>query len=151
MFNILTRRALLIAACLAVPPTLAHAATKPAIKVENAWVRAAPVGATAGAAYMTLTNTGAAADRLVSGASTQATRVEVHEMSMDGGVMRMRPVDGGLAIPAGGTVALKAGGYHIMLIGLKGPLSAGGKLALTLNFEKAGAMRLTLPVQAAPK
>lgn len=151
MFNILTRRALLIAACLAAPPALAHAATRPAIKVENAWVRAAPVGATAGAAYMTLTNTGAAADRLIGGASTQAARVEVHEMSMDGGVMRMRPVDGGLAIPAGGTVALKPGGYHIMLIGLKGPLSAGGKLALTLKFEKAGAMRLTLPVQAAPK
>lgn len=151
MFNILTRRAFLIAACLAVPPFLAHAATRPAIKVENAWVRAAPVGATAGAAYMTLTNTGAAADRLIGGASTQAARVEVHEMSMDGGVMRMRPVDGGLAIPAGGTVALKPGGYHIMLIGLKSPLSAGGKLALTLKFEKAGAMRLTLPVQAAPK
>lgn len=132
-------------------PFLAHAATRPAIKVENAWVRAAPVGATAGAAYVTLTNTGAVADRLIGGASTQAARVEVHEMSMDGGVMRMRPVDGGLAIPAGGTVALKPGGYHIMLIGLKGPLSAGGKLALTLKFEKAGALRLTLPVQAAPK
>jgi len=139
----------IIAACLALLPVLANAAPQPGVRVTDAWVRAAPVGATAGAAYLVVTNTGPAADRLVAGASPAANQVEVHEMSMDGGVMRMRPVAGGLAVPEGGSVALKPGGYHIMLIGLKAPLRAGGTIQLTLTFEKAGSVGLRVPVRVA--
>jgi copper(I)-binding protein len=98
---------------------------------------------------LTLSNLGAAPDRLLGGATPVASQVEVHEMSMDGGVMRMRPVSGGLVIPAGGTVALKPGGYHIMLIGLKTPLTAGTMVPLTLRFEKAGLVKLQVPVRPA--
>ena len=149
MTKVSSRRLLMYAALATALPTLALAATRPAISTAQAWVRAAPSGATAGAAYLTLSNLGSAPDRLLGGATPVASQVEVHEMSMDGGVMRMRPVLGGLVIPAGGTVALKPGGYHIMLIGLKTPLTAGSKVPLTLNFEKAGLVKLQVPVRPA--
>ena len=149
MTKVSSRRLLMFAALATALPTLALAATRPAISTAQAWVRAAPSGATAGAAYLTLSNLGSAPDRLLGGATPVASQVEVHEMSMDGGVMRMRPVLGGLVIPAGGTVALKPGGYHIMLIGLKTPLTAGSKVPLTLNFEKAGLVKLQVPVRPA--
>ena len=149
MSKLNTRRALILAGSIAALPALAMAASKPAITTAFAWVRAAPAGATAGAAYLSITNTGSAPDRLIGGSSPVASAVELHEMNMDGGVMRMRPVTGGLAIPAGRTIALKPGGYHIMLIGLKAPLTAGTMVPLTLRFEKAGVVKLQVPVRPA--
>jgi copper(I)-binding protein len=79
-----------------------------------------------------------------------AARLEVHEMTMTGGVMRMRPLSGGLAIPPGQTVALAPGGYHLMLIGPKRPFRLGAQVPATLRFAKAGPVKVTFVVQAAP-
>ncbi|WP_201721575.1 copper chaperone PCu(A)C [Caulobacter sp. B11] len=135
------------AACLIATSALAAASTP---RIEAGWVRATPPAARAGAAYFNLTNPGKAPDRLLGGSAPGVERVEVHEMSMTDGIMRMRPLTDGLVIPAGGTVALKPGGYHIMLIGLARPLKAGESLPLTLRFEKAGKVTVTLPIKTPP-
>lgn len=135
------------AACLVATSALAAASTP---RIEAGWVRATPPGAPAGAAYLNLVNPGKSADRLLGGAAPGVDRVEVHEMSVSGGIMRMRALTEGLAIPGGGTVVLKPGGYHIMLIGLSRPLKAGDTLRLTLRFEKAGAVTVVLPVKTPP-
>lgn len=136
-------------ACLVASAALA-AAPAPAVRIDQAWVRATPPGAPAGAAYLTITNTGKVPDRLLGGAAAGVKRVEIHEMSMAGGVMRMRQLPDGLPIPAGGGVSLKPGGYHIMLIGLDQPLKAGETLPLTLKFEKAGEIVLRAPIKTPP-
>lgn len=118
------------------------------IMVEDPYARATPAGAMTGAVYMTIDNKASAPDRLTGAASNVAAQVQVHEMSMDNGVMKMRELTDGLAIPAGGTVALKPGSYHVMLIGLKKPLAAGNSFPLTLKFEKAGNVSVTVPVKA---
>lgn len=98
--------------------------------------------------FLTITNTGSADDTLVAARSPAAGRVEVHEMAMDGDVMRMREVAGGLPIPAGATVTLEPGGYHVMFMDLAGPLAEGDKAEVTLTFDRAGDVTLTLPVLA---
>jgi copper(I)-binding protein len=129
------------------------------IEVADAWARPSPMVAGAGAAYMTITNSGSEADALLGAASDVATTVEVHEtVAMEapaatdgmggmetpaatdgtgGEMMGMRPVER-VEIPAGGTVNLEPGGYHVMLIGLKEPLEVGSTIEITLTFEKAG-------------
>lgn len=109
------------------------------ITVEQPWSRATPAGAQVAAGYMVIRNAGAAPDRLLAVASAIAGKVEVHSMSVDAkGVMAMRMVEGGLEIPAGGTVEFKPGGYHLMFVGLKAPPVEGQGFAVTLTFEKAG-------------
>lgn len=120
------------------------------VAVSDAWVRATPNGATTAAAYLTVTNKGSAPDRLIGGDSPAARTVQVHEMSMSNGVMHMGEVKGGAVIAPGGVLKLQPGGWHLMLIGLKAPLAAGSTVSVTLRFEKAGAIKLTLPVKAAP-
>lgn len=102
-----------------------------------------------GAAFMTIQNAGAEDDVLLSGETDVAQVVEIHEMADDNGVMVMRPLADGLAIPAGGEETLKPGGYHIMLIGLKDDLTNGMTYDLTLHFEKAG--EVTVPVTVRPR
>jgi periplasmic copper chaperone A len=115
--------------------------------ITQAWSRATPGGAKVGGGYLTIENKGSAADRLI-GASTEfAGKVEVHEMSVTNGVMTMRPVENGLAIEPGKTVKLAPGGYHLMLLDLKNPLKQGEKVPLTLQFEKAGDIKLSLDVE----
>ena len=109
------------------------------------WARATPGGAKVGGAYLELKAAAGAGDRLVSASSTAAGTVEIHEHANEGGVMKMRRIDG-LAVPAGGSVVLKPGGYHLMLMDLKQPLKQGDKLQLTLTFEKAGALSVEGPV-----
>lgn len=133
-------------ASLSCPVRADDAAARP-IAIENAWARATPAGARTGAAYLTIENRGAEADRLTAASSPAAEKVEVHEMSMTGGIMRMRAVAGGLAVPAHGSVTLKPGGYHLMLTGLKHPLKAGETLAVTLTFAKAGAVAVSAPIR----
>jgi copper(I)-binding protein len=118
------------------------------LHVTDAWSMATPPGAAVGAGYLTIQNQGSATVRLMGGESPAAERVEVHTMSMDGGVMTMRPVDGGLEIPAGGAVELKPGGLHLMLIGLKAPLTAGGSVPLTLIFDNGARIDAPLGVRA---
>ncbi|MBY8824991.1 copper chaperone PCu(A)C [Sphingomonas colocasiae] len=134
-------------AATAITPLAAQNARQGNIAIENPWSRQTAPGQGNGAGFMTIVNRGKAADRLLGGTSLAAARVEVHSMTMDGGVMRMRPVTGGLPIPAGGGVALKPGGYHIMLIGLKQPLAPGAQVPVTLRFENAGAIAVRLKVQ----
>jgi copper(I)-binding protein len=115
--------------------------------ISQAWSRATPNGAKIAGGYLTIENKGAAPDRLIGGSGDIAGKVEVHEMSMNNGVMTMRPLDKGLAIEPGKTVKLAPGGYHLMMFDLKGPLKQGEKVPVTLEFEKAGKVNLSLDVQ----
>jgi copper(I)-binding protein len=115
--------------------------------ITQAWSRATPNGARIGSGYLTIENKGSAADRLLDGTADVAAKVEVHEMAMKDGVMTMRPLDGGLTIEPGKTVKLAPGGYHLMLFDLKSPLKQGDKIPLTLKFEKAGKVAVSLDVE----
>jgi hypothetical protein len=115
--------------------------------ITQAWSRATPGGAKIGGGYLTIENKGTAPDRLIGGSADIAGKVEVHEMAMNNGVMTMRPLEKGLAIEPGKTVKLAPGGYHLMMFDLKGPLKQGDKLPVTLEFEKAGKVTVSLDVQ----
>lgn len=115
--------------------------------ISQAWSRATPNGAKIAGGYLTIENKGSAADRLIGGSAEIAGRFEVHEMAMNNGVMTMRPLDKGLPIEPGKTVKLAPGGYHLMIMDLKAPLKQGDKVPVTLEFEKAGKVNLSLDVQ----
>jgi hypothetical protein len=112
------------------------------LEVKNPWARATPKGATVSGAYLTIKNTGASSDRLIGGSSAIADHLEIHQMAMDRGVMQMRQLKNGLEIKPGETIEFKPGSYHIMLMGLKGPLEQGKEIAGTLTFEKAGTLQI---------
>lgn len=119
------------------------------LEIIHPWSRATPKGASVGAGYMKITNSGTTADRLIGGTSAVASRFEVHEMKMDGGVMKMRPVAGGLEIKPGETVELGPDApFHIMLVGLKQPLEQGQRIKGTLTFEKAGSVDVEYVVES---
>jgi hypothetical protein len=142
----------ILAGCNAAPETDAPAATETAtssIAVTDPWSRATAEGQNAGGAFMTIANTGTAADRLTGGSTPVAGRVEIHTMTMEGDVMRMRQLEDGLEIPAGGEVTLKPGSFHVMLMDLKQPLKAGDKVPLTLIFAGAGTLETRLEVRPA--
>jgi copper(I)-binding protein len=115
--------------------------------ITQAWSRATPGGAKIGGGYLTIENKGAAPDRLIGVAGEVAGKIEVHEMAMKDGVMTMRPLDKGLTIEPGKTVKLAPGGYHLMMFDLKSPLKQGDKVPVTLEFEKAGKVTVSLDVQ----
>ena len=115
--------------------------------ITQAWTRATPGGAKIGGGYVTIENKGSAPDRLIGGSADVAGKVEVHEMAMNNGVMTMRPLNQGLVIEPGKTVKFAPGGYHLMMFDLKSPLKQGDKVPLTLEFEKAGKVKLSLDVQ----
>lgn len=115
--------------------------------ISQAWSRATPGGAKVAGGYLTIENKGAVADRLVGVSADIAGKSEIHEMSMDNGVMKMRPLDNGLTIDSGKTVKLVPGGNHLMLQELKGPFKQGDKVPVTLQFEKAGKVAVSLDVQ----
>jgi copper(I)-binding protein len=118
------------------------------LTVTAPWTRATPKGAPVAGGYLTVTNNGAESDRLVGGSFPGADRVEVHQMTMDNGVMHMRPIPDGLEIKPGQTVALTPGSYHLMFMGFKGQLKAGEQVKGTLTFEKAGTVEVTYQVGA---
>ncbi len=137
---------MLVAALIAVAsPELAHAASN--LVITDPVSRATPAGAPTGIGYMTIANTGEVPDRLVAASSPLADHVEIHEMSVANGIMTMHPVPGGLAVPAHGSVALRPGSYHLMLIGPKQPFKAGDAIPVTLTFERAGPERVDLAVK----
>ena len=115
--------------------------------ITQAWSRATPGGAKIGGGYLTIENKGSHPDRLIGGSADVANRVQVHEMAVNNGVMTMRPLEKGLVIEPGKTIKLAPGGYHLMLVDLKKPLKQGDKLPITLEFEKAGNVKLSLDVQ----
>jgi copper(I)-binding protein len=117
------------------------------IRVETPWMRATPGGAKVAGGYVRIVNSGAQADRLTGGAVPFAGSVSIHSMSMDGGVMRMVTVEGGLVVKPGETVELKPGGYHLMFEDLKGATpKAGETVEGTLTFERAGTVPVTFTV-----
>jgi copper(I)-binding protein len=127
-------------------PAFAIAST---IEVDHAWIAAPPVGAPTAAAYLTVKNPGKAADVLLAAAAPGAEALQLHAMSMAGGIMRMRPVTGGVALAPGATLTLAPGGaYHFMLIRPKRPLKIGDRVPATLTFAKAGAVKAVFVVQA---
>ena len=136
-----------VVACLFGSPLRAEEVKAGDIVITQAWARATPGGAKIGGGYLTIENKGSAPDRLIGGSAEIAGKVEVHEMAMKNGVMTMRPLDNGLTIEPGKTVKLAPGGYHLMMFDLKSPLKQGDKLPLTLDFEKAGKVKLSLDVE----
>ncbi len=117
------------------------------IKLETPWTRATPGASKRGGGFMTITNTGTETDRLVTGSSPRAGKVEFHEMAVNDGVMVMREVEGGIEIPAGATVELKPGGYHVMYMGITSPFTMGETVPTTLTFEKAGTIDVEFAVE----
>lgn len=138
---------LTVAAPLALAPLSAAAqtASAPGIKAEAAWARPTSSGQKVAGAYVKLTSPAAAT--LVGAASPVATSVEIHEMKMEGDVMRMRAIDK-LPLPAGQTVELKPGGLHLMLMGLKQQLKTGDRIPLTLTVQGAQGQPATVAVEA---
>lgn len=116
--------------------------------VSAPWIRATPKGAPVAGGYLKITNNGTAPDRLIGGSLAAAASFQVHQMTMDHGVMRMRPVAGGLEIKPGQTVELSPDGYHIMFMGLKRQLKPGETIKGTLKFAKAGTVEISYPVVA---
>jgi copper(I)-binding protein len=116
------------------------------ISVTGAFSRATLPNAKSGGGFMTITNAGSAPDRLIGAKTENAARSEIHQMKMDGDVMKMNAVEGGLEIPAGGSVTLAPGGYHVMMMGLKQPLAPSECLELTLSFEKSGDLPVELNI-----
>ncbi|HVH81312.1 MAG TPA: copper chaperone PCu(A)C [Stellaceae bacterium] len=114
------------------------------VAVKDAWARATPGSAQTAAAYATIESP--SGDRLTGASTPVAQKAEIHSMTMDNGVMKMRPVEG-VELPPGQQVTLKPGGYHIMLTGLIKPLEVGQSFALTLDFAKAGAKEVTVMVE----
>jgi len=145
----MTRISLVIAvlAALTAMPAQAEDFMAGSLKISSPWARATPKGASVGGGYMTITNTGSAPDRLIGGSTDIAKGFEVHEMKMDGGVMKMRPVAGGIEIKPGQTVKLDPSGYHVMFMGLKEQLKKGGHFKATLDFAKAGKVAVDFAVE----
>ncbi len=147
-----SRRALLAAAMLAGLALCAPAVARDHprdIRVLDAWCPPTPPGSPTAAGYLTISNQGREADRLLGGSSPAAAQVQLHSMTMQGGVMRMRPVIEGLAIASSATTRIQpGGGLHLMLIGLKRPLKAGERADVTLDFAKAGPVRVDFVVRA---
>jgi len=138
----------LLTAAAAVSPVFADNYTLGTIQIGQPWSRATPASAPSAGGYMTLTNKGAEPDRLIAVESGAAGRVEIHEMSMDGSIMRMRQLENGVVLAPGATVELKPGGYHVMFMQLKAPLQKGEHVPIVLVFEKAGRISVDMQVEA---
>lgn len=138
--------ALAVAGIIATAPVAAHEYELGPLKIDHPWARATLPGQSVGGAYLSVHNRGSAPDRLLGASTPAAALVEVHEMRMEGDLMRMRELPA-LDLPAGKQVKLSPGGLHLMLMELKRPLKVGDRLALRLRFEKAGEVELTLHVE----
>jgi periplasmic copper chaperone A len=116
--------------------------------IEQPWSRATPGGAKVGGGYVRITNTGSTPDRLIGGSFTASGRVELHDMTVTDGIMRMKPAEGGIEIAPGATVELKPGGSHAMFLDLQRPLREGDRVDGTLVFEKAGSVPVTYTIRS---
>jgi periplasmic copper chaperone A len=142
------RHLLALTAAIIAAPLTAHGFTVGDLKIGHPWSRETAPGQSVGGGFLTITNNGKQSDRLVSVTSPAAAQVQVHTVLMTDGVMRMRELPGGLEIPAGTTVALKPGGFHIMLIGVKAPLKQGTMVPAELRFQRAGKVKINFKVEA---
>lgn len=126
----------------------AHGAEIGSIKIHHPWTRATPKGANVAGGFMAITNSGQTDDRLVAIRIEGVERVEIHDMTMENGMMKMRPLANGLALPAGQTIILKPGSFHVMMMGLSAPLTEGDFLKAQLTFDKAGTLDVEFVVEA---
>ena len=126
----------------------AHEYKAGSIEIKHPWARATPKGSEVAGGYITLINTGSEPDRLIGGSNAFAGKFEIHEMSMDGGVMKMRMLPKGIEIKPGQAVEFKPGSYHLMFVGLKQPFEKGKRVKGTLQFEKAGTVDVEYVVEA---
>ena len=124
----------------------AHPVTVGDLEISGAFSRATLPNAPVGAGYFTITNTGTVDDTLVSARSPVAAKTQIHQMKLEGDVMKMSEVEGGLVIPAGETVTLTPGGLHIMFMDLRQAFAEGSNVPVTLTFEKAGSVDIELAV-----
>jgi periplasmic copper chaperone A len=115
--------------------------------ITQAWSRATPGGAQVAGGYLTIENKGSLPDRLLSGSTDAASRIEIHEIAMDKGIMTMRPIEGGLFIEAGKALKFEPGGRHLMFIGLAAPFREGEQISVSLAFESAGKVTVPFAVQ----
>jgi copper(I)-binding protein len=136
----------LLATALAAAPLVEAAPARSMMVVRDARIRVPPPGAPTAAGYAVITNASRQDDRLIGASSPAAASVEVHAMSMAGGIMRMRPVAEGLPIGSGRTIRLAEGGYHLMFISPTRPLKRGDTVAATLRFEHAGPVAVAFKV-----
>jgi copper(I)-binding protein len=143
-------KSLLLAAAFAlvIVPASGHEYKAGSIEIKHPWSRATPKGSEVAGGYMKLINTGKEPDRLIGGSVPIAGKFEIHEMSMDGGVAKMRMLPKGIEIKPGQTVELKPGSYHLMFVGLKEPFEKGKRVKGTLQFEKAGTVEVEYAVEA---
>ena len=140
MFRIVFIAAAILA--LLAPPAEAADIMVGHLKISAPWARATPKSAPVGGGYLTITNMGSEPDRLIGGSTAICKRVEVHEMKMDNGIMKMRELTNGLEIKPGQTVALDPEGYHLMFVGLKQQLKKGQHFKAMLQFAKAGKVEI---------
>jgi copper(I)-binding protein len=138
---------LVVALALVAGSASAHEYKAGSIEIKHPWARATPKGSEVAGGFMKLINTGNEADRLIGGSVPIAGKFEIHEMSMDGGVMKMRMLPKGIEIKPGETVELKPGSYHLMFVGLKEPFEKGKRVKGTLQFEKAGTVEVEYAVE----
>jgi copper(I)-binding protein len=129
-------------------PLVAHGSEDVNLRISHPWTRATPTGASTAVGYMKITNNGKDSDRLIAATAEGADKVEVHEMSMDNNVMKMRQLKEGVEIPPGETVELKPGGFHLMMIGLRTQFKEGETVKGTLGFEKGGSIDIEFKVEA---
>jgi periplasmic copper chaperone A len=139
-----------LVAVLAAATASAHDYTKGSLHIAHPWSRATPHGAAVAAGYLVIENRGAAVDRLVSVSvpAEVAARTEMHEMAMQDGVMKMRPLPRGVEVAPGFSMKFEPGGLHIMFVGLKRSLAKGDRFKATLAFEQAGSVEVEFVVEA---
>lgn len=140
--------ALLLLAALAAAPAAAHGYGAGDVRVRHPWTRPTPPGATVAAGYLEIRNSGRTPDRLTGASSSAAAAVEMHVMTREGDVVRMREVRN-IEVPGRQRFVLDPKGSHLMLVGLKKPLAKGERVPLVLRFERAGEISVELEVQAA--
>jgi periplasmic copper chaperone A len=145
----MTKSSVLVASLVTLIANVAYAKDYKAgaIDIDSPWSRAMPKGASTAAGYMTIKNTGTTPDRLVSASTPVAGKIEIHQMTMDNGIMKMRPVADGLEIKPGATVELKPSSIHLMIMNVKQPIQKGKPFPATLTFEKAGTVDVEFSVE----
>ena len=143
----LFRGAALAVAAVIATTAFAHEFKLGDLMVDHPWARASIGKAKAGAAYLTIVNGGSEPDRLIAVETPAAKRAELHTHIMENGVMKMRPLTAVEVAPGEPTV-FQPGGLHVMLMGLKAPLAEGETFPLTLSFEKAGKIEITVKIEA---
>lgn len=130
-------------------PIVAHEFRLGGLTIDHPWARETAKGQIVGGGFMTITNKGPADDRLIAATSPAAAEVQLHSMTMNNGVMQMRQIRDGIAIPRGETVTLQPGGLHVMFMGLKQPLARGTKIPVTLRFARSGTVKVGFAIEAA--